>query len=71
VTFVPDRSKDDDRPLKKPRSASVLPGDPIAPNGEIGVRLKTLYAEFEREPIPTRLLDLLEQLSQAERKAEE
>jgi hypothetical protein len=41
--------------------------DPLASGGQIGARLKALYAEIEREPIPSNLLDLLEQLDNAER----
>jgi hypothetical protein len=43
-------------------------GDPLAPGGRIGARLRALYSEIEREPIPGTLLDLLEQLDEAERR---
>lgn len=43
-------------------------GDPLAPGGRIGARLRALYAEIEREPIPDGLLDLLEQLDEAEQR---
>ena len=43
-------------------------GDSLAPGGRIGARLRALYAEIEREPIPTGLIDLLEQLDEAERR---
>jgi hypothetical protein len=43
-------------------------GDPLAPGGRIGARLRALYAEIEREPIPGNLMDLLEQLDEAERR---
>lgn len=43
-------------------------GDPLAPGGRIGARLRALYAEIEREPIPDGLIDLLEQLDEAERR---
>lgn len=35
-------------------------------HGDIGTRLKALYAAAEQEPLPERLLALLEQLDQAE-----
>lgn len=43
-------------------------GDPLAPGGRIGARLRALYAEIEREPVPGDLLDLLEQLDEAEQR---
>lgn len=43
-------------------------GDPLAPGGRIGARLRALYSEIEREPIPANLLDLLEKLDEAERR---
>jgi hypothetical protein len=42
--------------------------DPLGPDSEIGARLRALYAEFEREPIPADLIDLLERLDEAERR---
>lgn len=42
--------------------------DPLAPGGRIGARLRALYAEIEREPIPSNLIDLLDQLDEAERR---
>lgn len=44
------------------------PGDPLAPGGRIGARLRALYHEVEREPLPETLIDLLEQLDEAERR---
>jgi Anti-sigma factor NepR len=43
--------------------------DPMDPHGEVGLKLKALYAEVEREPIPPNLLDLLEKLAEAEKRA--
>lgn len=43
--------------------------DPLGPESEIGARLRALYAEVEREPIPSQLVDLLDRLSAAEAKA--
>lgn len=39
------------------------------PNGAIGRKLKSFYDVIETEPVPDRLLDLLEQLDEAERRA--
>lgn len=38
-------------------------------NGPIGRKLKSLFEVIETEPVPDRILDLLEQLDEAERKA--
>lgn len=39
------------------------------PNGAIGRKLKSFYDVIETEPVPDRLLDLLEKLDEAERRA--
>ena len=39
------------------------------PNGPIGRKLKSFYDVIETEAVPDRLLDLLEKLDEAERKA--
>lgn len=39
------------------------------PNGAVGRKLKSFYDVIETEPVPDRLLDLLEKLDEAERKA--
>lgn len=54
-------AEDDDGRRTWPRE-----GDPLAPGGRIGARLRALYAEIEREAIPSQLIDLLEQLDEAE-----
>lgn len=41
--------------------------DPLGPDSELGARLRALYATFEEEPIPADIIDLLEQLDDAER----
>ncbi|MCP8896889.1 hypothetical protein KYK29_18335 [Shinella daejeonensis] len=38
-------------------------------DGPIGRKLKSFYQVIETEPVPDRLLDLLQQLDEAERKA--
>ncbi len=68
VSFVTENTTRDDNPLQ-PRRARGRRRDPLGPDGEIGTRLRALYGEGEREPIPMKLIDLLEQLSEAERKA--
>lgn len=40
--------------------------DGLGPNTDIGARLRSLYGAVQDEGIPTKLLDLLEQLDQAE-----
>ena len=44
--------------------------DGLGPNSDIGARLRALYISVQDEAIPDRLLDLLEQLENAERKAD-
>ncbi len=66
MTLVPDRRNDDKAGLQPPRARRK---DPLGPEGEIGARLRALYAEVEQEPIPMQLIKLLEQLGEAERKA--
>ncbi|MFT4163349.1 NepR family anti-sigma factor [Shinella sp.] len=39
------------------------------PNGPVGRKLKSFYDVIETEPVPDRLLDLLEKLDDAERRA--
>lgn len=55
------RAADPDRPRT---------GDPLAPSGRIGAQLRALYDEIEREPIPHELIELLEQLDEAEKRQE-
>ncbi len=55
-----------DRP--PPRRAQPARKDPLGPDSEIGSRLRALYAADALEPIPSDLLDLLEQLDAAERR---
>jgi hypothetical protein len=53
---------------KPPKKTWPRPEDPLAPGGRIGARLRALYAEIEQEPIPMDLIELLEQLDEAERR---
>jgi len=53
---------DDDKRRNDPEIA-------FDPNGAIGRKLKSFYDVIETEPVPDRLLDLLEKLDEAERRA--
>lgn len=44
--------------------------DPLGPNTEIGSKLRALFAAVEEEAIPSRFLDLLEKLDEAELKSQ-
>lgn len=50
--------------LRAKRSSAT---GPLGPHGEIGSKLRALYAELEQEPIPADLIDLLEKLDDAEK----
>lgn len=65
MDIVPD--KDEPGPLPPPRRPR-RPRGPLDPDGEIGARLRELFAATEHEPIPPDLVDLLERLDEAERK---
>ncbi len=41
----------------------------LGTNTDIGVKLRALYGAVQDEPVPDRLLDLLEQLDVAEQKS--
>ena len=43
--------------------------DGLGSNTDIGVKLRALYGSVQEEPIPDKLLDLLEQLDLAEQKS--
>lgn len=43
--------------------------DDLGPNSDIGTRLRALYGAVQEESIPSKLLDLLEQLDAAEKNA--
>lgn len=61
-----------DRDAGADRVTGRQPGratDILDPNNQIGVKLRSLYAAVQEEVIPDRLLSLLEQLDQAERKS--
>jgi Anti-sigma factor NepR len=50
----------------QPRPRRKGPHDPLDPHSEIVRRLRALYVEVEREPIPAGLIALLEKLDEAE-----
>jgi hypothetical protein len=53
----------------KKRGGAAAPAKAFDPNGAIGRKLKSFYDVIETEPVPDRLLDLLEKLDEAERRA--
>ena len=59
----------DDAKEPPPRRPRLRRKDPLGPDGVIGSKLRALYSEVEREPIPIQLIELLERLSEAEAKA--
>jgi hypothetical protein len=74
MSTVPDTDEPGPPPPSPPRRRAPGgrgPRDPLGPDSVIGARLRELFAETEHEPIPTDLVDLLEQLDEAERKGHE
>ena len=58
--------------MTKPAVSRGKRGAPLStldPNSVVGRRLKSFYDTIEAEPLPDQLLDLLEKLDEAERKA--
>jgi hypothetical protein len=60
-----DKTKMNDLSSPKPRRQE----DGLGPTSDIGARLRALFGAVQDEPIPDRLLDLLEKLDQAESKS--
>lgn len=60
-----DKSKMNDMSPPRPRRNQ----DGLGPNSDIGARLRALFGAVQDEPIPDKLLDLLEKLDQAESKS--
>jgi hypothetical protein len=54
---------------KRRSGGNSAAGAAFDPNGPVGRKLKSFYDVIETEPVPDRLLDLLEKLDEAERKA--
>ena len=65
MSAVPDSPTNQYKPPERSRARRK---DPMGPDGEIGARLRALFAEVEQEPIPADLIDLLERLDEAERR---
>lgn len=57
-----------EKPAKPARKRNG-PHEPLDPHGEIGSKLRALFAEVEKEPIPPKLIELLEKLAEAEKQA--
>ena len=53
----------DDKPKVTPEDASALPG-------QLGQKLRSLFADAESQPVPDRLRELLEALAAKEKKPE-
>jgi hypothetical protein len=60
-----DKAKMNDMSSPRPRRND----DGLGPTSDIGARLRALFGAVQDEPIPDRLLDLLEKLDQAETKS--
>ena len=59
-----DKAKMNDMSSPRPRRND----DGLGPTSDIGARLRALFGAVQDEPIPDRLIDLLEQLDRAESK---
>lgn len=58
--------------MSKPAVGGRIPkgaANALDPNSVLGRKLRSFYEAIETEPVPDQLLDLLEQLDEAERKA--
>lgn len=60
-----DKTKMNDLSSPKPQRQE----DGLGPTSDIGAKLRALFGAVQDEPIPDRLLDLLEKLDQAESKS--
>jgi hypothetical protein len=54
--------------MSDPRQHAVEEG--LGPNSDIGAKLRALYGAVQNEGIPEHLLDLLERLDEAEKRAD-
>lgn len=61
------RDKTDMNEMSRPRKRQS--DDGLGPTSDIGARLRALFGAVQDEPVPDRLLDLLEKLDQAETKS--
>ena len=62
-----DKSKMNEMSVPRPRRTQ----DGLGPNTDIGAKLRAFYGSVEDQPIPDKLLDLLEKLDQVERAAKQ
>lgn len=60
-----DKSKMNEMSTPRPRRND----DGLGPTSDIGARLRALFGAVQDEPVPDRLLDLLEKLDEAESKS--
>ena len=60
-----DKAKMNDMSSPRPRRND----DGLGPTSDIGARLRALFGAVQDEPVPDRLLDLLEKLDEAEGKS--
>lgn len=58
-----DKTKMNEMSVPRPRRAQ----DGLGPNSDIGAKLRAFYGSVEDQPIPDKLLDLLEKLDEVER----
>ena len=62
--LMKDKPQAQDRPHVRMRRGD----DGLGANSDIGAKLRALYGAVQDEPIPSRILDLLEKLDEAEQK---
>lgn len=55
---------------RPPRRVRPRRGDLSGAESEIGARLREYYDSFEKEPIPSEIIDLLERLDEIERRSD-
>jgi hypothetical protein len=60
--------KEKPRAQDRPRLRVRRGDDELGPNSDIGSKLRALYGAVQDEPIPSRFLDLLERLDEAEQR---
>ena len=63
--FMRDKKSMNDLGLMRPRRGD----DGLGPNSDIGNKLRALYGAVQSEGVPSKLLDLLEQLDEVEKQA--
>jgi hypothetical protein len=61
--------EDDERPTDNKKRVPKKPDVPALP-AQLGQKLRALFADMETQPIPDRLVELVEQLAAKEKKTE-